>query len=70
MQTTELTRKIALLPPQKRAALNDYIDTLLRSIETTTPSTNPPKAIFGSAKGKLWMADDFDAPLEDFKEYM
>jgi len=25
----------------------------------------------GSAKGKkYWMADDFDAPLEDFKEYM
>jgi prevent-host-death family protein len=26
---------------------------------------------FGSAKGKiLFMADDFDAPLEDFQEYM
>ncbi len=25
---------------------------------------------FGSAKGKIWMADDFDAPLEEFKEYM
>lgn len=25
---------------------------------------------FGSARGKiLFMADDFDAPLEDFKEY-
>jgi prevent-host-death family protein len=24
----------------------------------------------GSAKGKLWMAEDFDAPLEDFKDYM
>jgi hypothetical protein len=21
-------------------------------------------------KGKMWMADDFDAPLEDMKEYM
>jgi antitoxin (DNA-binding transcriptional repressor) of toxin-antitoxin stability system len=28
----------------------------------------PGKA--GSAKGKIWMAPDFDAPLEDFKEYM
>lgn len=25
---------------------------------------------FGSAKGLIKMADDFDAPLEDFKEYM
>ena len=24
----------------------------------------------GSANGLIWMSDDFDAPLEDFKEYM
>jgi antitoxin (DNA-binding transcriptional repressor) of toxin-antitoxin stability system len=24
----------------------------------------------GSAEGLIWMADDFDAPLEDFKEYI
>ncbi|MFM7437386.1 MAG: DUF2281 domain-containing protein [Snowella sp.] len=24
----------------------------------------------GSAKGRVWMSDDFDQPLEDFKEYM
>lgn len=24
----------------------------------------------GSAKGKIWMAPDFDEPLEDFVEYM
>lgn len=24
----------------------------------------------GSAKGKIHMAPDFDAPLEDFKDYM
>jgi prevent-host-death family protein len=24
----------------------------------------------GSARGQIWMADDFDAPLDDFKEYM
>jgi len=25
---------------------------------------------FGRMKDKIWMADDWDAPLEDFKEYM
>ncbi len=25
---------------------------------------------FGSAKGLITMSDDFDEPLEDFKEYM
>lgn len=24
----------------------------------------------GKYKGQIWMADDFDAPLEDFAEYM
>jgi antitoxin (DNA-binding transcriptional repressor) of toxin-antitoxin stability system len=24
----------------------------------------------GSAKGLIWMSDDFDQPLEDFYEYM
>jgi len=26
--------------------------------------------VFGCAKGKYRIADDFDAPLEDFKDYM
>lgn len=25
---------------------------------------------FGSAKGQIWMSDDFDEPLEEFEEYM
>lgn len=28
------------------------------------------KPTFGSAKGKIKIAPDFDEPLEDFKEYM
>lgn len=26
--------------------------------------------VFGSAKGLIHMADDFDEPLEDFRDYM
>jgi prevent-host-death family protein len=29
-----------------------------------------PKRVFGSAQGMIRMADDFDAPLDDFAEYM
>lgn len=29
-----------------------------------------PSPRFGSAKGLIEIADDFDAPLEDFREYM
>ena len=35
---------------------------------TAEPVPKTPKP--GCMKGKIWMADDFDAPLEDFKEYM
>lgn len=35
------------------------------------PQGDRPRPVLGSAKGKiLYMAEDFDAPLEDFKEYM
>jgi hypothetical protein len=43
-------------------------------ILTFTPKVAPPKSGerggFGCAKGEFWMADDFDEPLEDFKDYM
>jgi len=29
-----------------------------------------PKPKFGSAKGMMRMSEDFDAPIEDFREYM
>ena len=29
-----------------------------------------PRRTAGSLKGQIWMADDFDAPLEELKEYM
>lgn len=35
------------------------------------PVARPKReAKYGSAKGLIHMSDDFDAPLEDFREYM
>ena len=41
-------------------------------ILTYTPAkTKQQKTpIFGCLKGQIWMSDDFDEPLEDFKDYM
>ena len=36
--------------------------------DSSMPEKKTPKP--DCMKGKIWMADDFDAPLEDFKEYM
>lgn len=32
-------------------------------------ASQPKRRQRGSAKGQIWMAADFDEPLEDFKEY-
>lgn len=29
-----------------------------------------PRRTPGTAKGQVWMSPDFDAPLEDFEDYM
>jgi antitoxin (DNA-binding transcriptional repressor) of toxin-antitoxin stability system len=34
-------------------------------LESVKPNRKP-----GSAKGLIWMSDDFDEPLEEFREYM
>jgi len=41
-------------------------------IITFTPAKTEPAKIpvFGCAKGQFKIADDFDAPLDDFKDYM
>jgi hypothetical protein len=65
-QTVEIPadRRITLdVPPQ--------IPTKAVIITFTPAETEQKKVpVFGSAKGKYRMADDFDAPLEDFKDYM
>ena len=40
------------------------------SYKITSINKDKPKPRFGSARGLIKIADDFDAPLEDFKEYM
>jgi hypothetical protein len=37
--------------------------------QTHQVARKPKKRTFGSAKGKYQLAPDFDAPLNDFKDY-
>jgi prevent-host-death family protein len=39
---------------------------ILKLIQISSPAKRRQR---GSAKGQIWMAPDFDAPLEDFQEY-
>jgi antitoxin (DNA-binding transcriptional repressor) of toxin-antitoxin stability system len=67
---------------EAKAQLADLIDAALQG-ETISIAKDEEHAVqlvpivrskgrpqFGSARGLSVMADDFDAPLEDFKEYM
>ena len=42
-------------------------DEIIRLVPTPLAERHPK---YGSAKGLIEIADDFDAPLEDFSEYM
>ena len=40
-----------------------------QTAQTTVTESKLPYG-FGCMKEKMWMSDDFDAPLDDFAEYM
>ncbi|MDR1788601.1 MAG: DUF2281 domain-containing protein [Treponema sp.] len=61
-----LPEKARLLPPQIQRQVLDYVDFLLSKYA----GQNPQKPRAGCMKGTfVWMSDDFNAPLDDFKDY-
>jgi len=73
METGTLVKKIELLTGEQKLQLEGYLDALL-SDKTDRDILNhnfKVKKGFGGGKGLIaYMADDFDAPLDDFKDYM
>jgi len=41
-----------------------------QKISDGVDASNRAVPVFGCLEGQIQMSDDFDAPLEDFKEYM
>jgi hypothetical protein len=54
------------LPESVAAEVFDFVQFLEH--KQTVANTRVPREP-GSAKGLIWIADDFDAPLDDFKDY-
>ena len=70
-----LYNKILQMPEDLQVQVNDFIDFIMFKKEkedkiNSTEITEPNKRPFGILKGKIKMADDFDEPMEDFKNYM
>jgi prevent-host-death family protein len=67
---------------QAKARLSELVDRAMAGEEVIIARDNKPllklvpyhdprrKLKPGSARGQIRMAEDFDAPLDDFKEYM
>lgn len=64
------TLTVTILEPKAKKLLEDLASlNLIKVQETENPKRKLRK--FGSMKGLvIHIADDFDAPLEDFKAYM
>ena len=73
MVTKEIIRKLNGLPVEYSKAVESYIDFLLSQFagkQKKEEGESKKQRKPGLLKGKLWLAPDFDAPLEDMKEYM
>lgn len=67
MTSTDLQNQINSLPENLRKELEDFVKTLVQKAQSKKILK---KDLNGVLKGKIKMSDDFDEPLEDFKEYM
>ena len=73
MSSADFLIKFNSLPADLRKQVADYLEYLFWLKDRSTEeqkSPNGKRPIPGLLKGKIWIADDFDEPLDDFKEYM
>jgi hypothetical protein len=62
----QIFEKAQVLPEPAQKTVLDFVEKLAGQNGESQKS----KAKFGSAKGLIHIAPDFDEPLEDFKPYM
>ena len=71
MTEQALIREIHTLPESLKLEVLHFVQFLKQKQNFQTEPAKPrQRRKAGSAKGEIFMADDFDAPLEDFAEYM
>ena len=72
MDSALLIEKFEKLSPDAQSQVEKHIEELLDKENMSSTVKSPkPRAQFGDLKGFVkYIAEDFDAPLEDFKDYM
>ena len=61
---TEVTTGLEKLPLQKQIQVLEFTQFLIHK-----NSSQSRPSLWGLLKGQIFMAEDFDAPLDEFKEY-
>ena len=72
MSTAELVKIIDTLPAEKQKAVEDFVADLIEQLNPEPQKTSnfEIKVGFGGGKGIFGkMADDFDEPLDEMKDY-
>ena len=73
MASLSLYTKLETLPPALKEEAKNFIEYLVdktKKDKESKPKQKLTEREFGSLKGKIHLSDDFDAPLDDFKDYM
>jgi len=66
-----ILEKLEELPESLQTEVLHYIEFLIEKQAKNLSQEKPTKrGGLGIWKGKIWMSDDFDEPLEDMKEYV
>ena len=67
MEVTILEKKVKKIPIEARKEVSDYLDFLMYKYQ----NSKPVKPYAGCMKGTvIWISEDFNDSLDDFKEYM
>ena len=71
MTALSIYTKLEMLPPSLKQEAMLFIESLVEKTSgQNSGQASKTKPVYGSLKGKIKLSEDFDAPLDDFREYM
>ena len=69
--SNDVIEKVKNLPPEQQQEVEDFVNYLLSKYLVVTTSLNAKKtATLDWAKGKVWMANDFNNTPTEFNDYL
>jgi len=63
-------KQLVKIPEQYKVFITLFNEPIMSDVLSEQPIKKPFFELFGKWSGKIKMSDDFDAPLDEMKEYM